>query len=772
MKKYGVTKIYNIDSGIISGRNRSQQDVNSTAHDGEIEDENMQIYLNRQLGDKEIRREKQTVLEDDTVVKYTTVAPTMAPSKDPYRLVIDYNYINSQTFTDYHVLPEINLLLTQLGEAKYLTITDAMKGFWQLPMDVNSKKYTAFSTPFGIYQWLVMPMGLHSSPSWWQRCMDITFAETLMQYFMMYVDDGILYSKTFEDHVLLLEKILGTASRVKLSMSKKKCKFGYQELKLLGYICGVDGFRMDSAKIDRIMKWPIPRNPSELRTFIGGVQYYRRFFSHLSDVTQGMVKLLKKNVSFKWVHEAQAGFAKCKELLCSEPVLIHPDFSKSFVLYCDASRKAISGILSQEDTDDPNILHPIYYGSRALLPNEKNFAVYELEMLVIVYFLKYYRYYLLGKHCKVVTDHQSLKYMMKIKEDSPTRVVKWLLSIMEYDIEVYYRPGPKNGNADMLSRMPADGIDPVKMPLPDEIIDDYYLPAFNVTSGAARSQMKFHGINAARYRNIYRFLNTLPFLPVVSQQEKKVIRSIAKDYYINTQNDKIYKRANNKYNGRYLVQDHEVLIILRKMHDHWLSGHLGVTRTFLNICKEYYWPNYYDDVKMYVLSCPICQQYSAKVPPKVPLQPLPVPTNGPFAEIMIDFCTLPDMANNGFTHVLVIIDLFSGWIECHPSITLQADITILGLYEWICRYNGRPVWNTFSTWTLTPFSETRQGRKSYSISEKASEEALYSISRFMDQLVVSCMFCHPYQCLFWAWIYTLLPYTWPTSEKCFQPNRL
>lgn len=214
---------------------------------------------------------------------------------------------------------------------------------------------------------------------------------------------------------------------------------------------------------------------------------------------------------------------QCKEMICSEPVLIHPDFTKDFILYCDASRKAISGILSQTDKDDPNLLHPIYYGSRALVGAEKNYAVYELEMLAIVYFLKYYRYYLLGKRCKVITDHQSLRYMMQIKEDSPVRIVKWLLSIMEYDIEVYYRPGSSNGNADMLSRMNFDETDPRDMPSADAVITDEYLPIFNVDSSAGRSIEKFHGLDVIRYQNFHRFLFTISFDKDVSTKERLII---------------------------------------------------------------------------------------------------------------------------------------------------------------------------------------------------------------------------------------------------------
>lgn len=305
-KKWGG-KIYNIDTGeVILG---PRMEMDEEEDEGMIpEDDNMELYLDQHKNKKGDTRENHVELEDRSKVHFTTVAPTSSPGKDPYRLVINYKHLNASTHVDYHPLPDISFLFTQLGEAKYLSVMDVMKGFWQLPMHPDSRPYTAFITPFGIYQWCVMPMGLHSSPSWWQSCMDRTFAAANLQYFMMYVDDGIIYSTSFEDHVQHLDKILGMARKVGLWMSKKKGKFGYLELKLLGYICGVDGFRMDNSKIERVINWPRPKNRSEYRTFLGGIQYYRRFFAHLSDVTQGFTKLLKKNAKWDWDGEAQRSF--------------------------------------------------------------------------------------------------------------------------------------------------------------------------------------------------------------------------------------------------------------------------------------------------------------------------------------------------------------------------------------------------------------------------------------------------------------------------------
>ncbi|KAG1318948.1 hypothetical protein G6F62_012086 [Rhizopus arrhizus] len=159
-----------------------------------------------------------------------------------------------------------------MGKAKYFTIMDAMKGYWQMPLHTDSKEYTAFITPFGLYQWKVMPMGLQGAPAAWQKAMDSLFSSLLFQCFLMYIDDGLVYSNTFEEHLVHLDKILSLAQEAKLSLLKSKCKFGYTELKLLGYMVGKDGFKMDQAKIERIVSWPKPSNVSELRTFYGLIQ--------------------------------------------------------------------------------------------------------------------------------------------------------------------------------------------------------------------------------------------------------------------------------------------------------------------------------------------------------------------------------------------------------------------------------------------------------------------------------------------------------------------
>lgn len=621
---------------------------------------------------------------------YTAIPPVtmqMTTKKDPYRLCVDYKPLNASSEKDTYPLPNINLLFTMMGKAKYFTIMDAMKGYWQMPLHPDSKECTAFITPFGLYQWKVMPMGLQGAPAAWQRAMDSIFCSVLFQCFLMYIDDGLVYSDNFEDHVKNLDQVLTLAQQVNLSLSKAKCKFGYTELKLLGYIVGKEGFKMDQAKIERINSWPVPTNVAELRTFYGLLQYYRRFIPRFSEETQELNRLLKRNVKFFWDSESQKCFEKCKKLLTTEPVLAHPDFDRDFILYTDASRTAISGILTQADPLDETLLHPIYYGSRTLSQTERGYDVYELEFLAIVYFIKYFRYYLLGSHFKVYTDHQALRHMMKMKEDSPARVVKWLMSIMEYDFDIYYRPGSQNANADALSRRPEHNlnIDPTQLTPATDTIPDYYLPIYSITSGDTRSAENFHGMSKERYTAMFQYLSTLSFTDDITPEIRDITRRTSRYYRII--DDYIYILPHGKYTQpRRLVAEYEVLKILRQHHDHCLAGHQGVNRTFQAISQLYYWPQYYEDIRKYVMSCPICQQYGRRDQP-LPLQPIPPPVDGPLSEVMMDFCTItPKDDQTGSSALLVLIDMFSGWIEAYPSSSYTADETIVALFKWVCRF--------------------------------------------------------------------------------------
>ena len=461
--------------------------------------------------------------------EFTSVVPsqTKAGQKDPYRLCLDYKHVNRMTEDSGYPIPNINFLFTLLANSKYFSLFDALKGYWQLELDEQSRDLTGFATTAGQYRWTRLPMGLKGAPGAWQAVMDDIFFEELFQFFLIYIDDGLTFSTTFEEHLQHLEIVLSKAERANLSLSTKKCKFGYTKMKVLGYIVDADGFKMDIEKVIRIQEWPVPKNLTDLSRWIGLVQYYRRFIPKMSDLLAPLNILKKKNVKFVWGSKQQDSFEACKKIMQTEPVLRHPDFTRSFVLYTDASEIGIGGVLSQADKEEEALIHPIYFGSKSLNSAEKNISAYEKEFLAIVYFIHFFKTYLMGHHFVVYTDHKALQYLTSFKEETSAKIARWQASLLNYDFDIIYRPGKQNENADALSRYPAE----VSLgPELEDIIDDPYLP-LNVIREESRSRilwgkdlgLKVDGMDEAEHDALQNYVGKWAYPEDSNEQQRRSV---------------------------------------------------------------------------------------------------------------------------------------------------------------------------------------------------------------------------------------------------------
>lgn len=625
------------------------------------------------------------------------VPTPVAGNKDPYRLCLNYRPINLAVMDTGYPIPNINALFTLLANATFYSVFDCLKGFWQLELDEESRDYTGFTTTFGQYRWKRLPMGLKVSPQAWQSCMDGIFFEELNQFFLIYIDDGLVFSQSFDEHLIHLDKILGKASKANLSLSVSKCKFGYQEVKLLGHIVGKNGFKMDPAKVERINNWPRPTCVTEINQFIGMIQYYRRYLRGLSEIIAPMNYLKKKNVPFNWTIEQENSFQKCKNLLTDDQVLIHPDFSKPFLLFTDASNFGIGGVLSQAEGDDGSFVRPVYYGSKALTDAEKRTSIYEKEFLAIVYFIHFFKMYLIGHKFTVYTDQKSLQYLIKFNEEASAKVVRWQASLLAYDFDIVYRAGKLNANADALSRLKESYS---RGPELEEIIEDYYLPLNAAKHGRDEEEelddkrkkkmlddeniySNSDGMSDEEYMTLIWYLTRCTF-PVNSSTSTRIsIKNKSMMYEVI--NGELYRKANGTFNRRRVLRCKEVLQVLLEKHDHLMAGHQGVRRTFDKIKSDYYWSGYYDTIRRYVSSCEICQSFGPRNPP-VPLSLNPkMFQESPFSHVMIDYINLPS-TTSGNNAALVMVDKFTGWVECKPTPTQSSFCTCIALFEWICQY--------------------------------------------------------------------------------------
>lgn len=371
-----------------------------------------------------------------------------------WRMVIDFRRLNEKTVGDAYPLPNICDILDQLGGAKYFSVLDLASGFHQIPMESNDAHKTAFSTPHGHYEYSRMPFGLRNAPATFQRLMDQILTGLQGIEMFVYMDDIVIYACSLREHDIKIDKLMKRLQSANLMLQPDKCEFLRHEVAYLGHIISENGVRPDPQKIAAVKNFPTPRNLKNVRQFLGLAGYYRRFIPEFSKIANPLSSLLKKGASFKWNQKAQEGFNTLRELLCKEPILQFPDPQKEFLLTTDASDYAIGGVLSQ-GTIGQDL--PVAYASRVLNSAERNYATIEKELLAIVYCTNHFRPYLYGRHFTLVTDHQPLTWLHRVK-DPTSRLMRWRLKLEEYNYSVIYKPGSINKNADALSRNPIESI--------------------------------------------------------------------------------------------------------------------------------------------------------------------------------------------------------------------------------------------------------------------------------------------------------------------------
>ena len=362
------------------------------------------------------------------------------------RLCVDYRKLNDVTIKNKYPLPKIEDLFDQMNGAKIFSKIDLRTGYHQLRVRESDIPKTAFTTRYGLYEYTVMSFGLTNAPAYFMYLMNKVFMKFLDKFVVVFIDDILVYSKNEEEHEQHLRLVLETLREHQLYAKFSKCEFWLKEVKFLGHVLSAGGVAVDPKKIASILEWKTPANVRNIREFLGLAGYYRKFVKDFSKIAKPMTELLKKEKQFEWSPECEASFQELKLRLTSAPILIMPDINKNFEVYCDASRLGLGCVLMQEGK-------VVSYLSRQLRPHEENYPTHDLELAAVVFALKVWRHYLMGKRTEIYTDHKSLKYIFTQRELN-MRQRRWIELIKDYDLGIHYHPGKANVVADALSRNP------------------------------------------------------------------------------------------------------------------------------------------------------------------------------------------------------------------------------------------------------------------------------------------------------------------------------
>ena len=393
---------------------------------------------------------------DHGVIEHSTSewASPLVPVKkkdSTLRLCVDYRRLNSVSRVDPYPMPRVDDLIDRVGGAPFITTLDLTKGYWQVPVAKEDREKTAFTTPFGLFQFRQMPFGLQGAPATFQRMVD-RLLDGIHDFSSAYIDDVIVFSRSWKDHLSHIEQVLQRIQDAGLTLCRKKCQFAMSECLYLGHTIGSGRVCPEEVKVRAIRNFQQPQTKKEVRSFIVLTGYYRKFIPQYASLAIPLTDLTRKTQpnQVTWTTECETAFQKLKSALCASPVLVNPDFKRMFTLQTDASDRGVGAVLSQ--LNDQGDDKPIAYFSPKLLPREERYSTIEKECLAIKLGVQAFHPYLMGCTFRIQTDHRSLEWLSRTKYTN-SRFTRWSLFLQSYSYTIEYRTGHRNGNADGLSRL-------------------------------------------------------------------------------------------------------------------------------------------------------------------------------------------------------------------------------------------------------------------------------------------------------------------------------
>lgn len=604
------------------------------------------------------------------------------------RVCVDFRKVNKILKKNSFPLNNIEDILSNLGQSKWFSTLDLKNGYWQIEVDEKDREKTAFVCQSGLYHFNVMPFGLSSAPPVFQELMNKVLGEAINKYCFAFLDDIIVFSDSFEQHVSHLESIFQKLEKAGLKLKPSKCHFLKEKINFLGHVVSQNGIEPDPEKIDVIQKLRAPRNVREVRSVVGMCSYYRRFIENFSDTVRNLTELTKKNAKFHWTPDHQKSFDQLKEKLANFPVLAHPDLRKPYKLYTDASLYAVGGILTQEHGGHERV---IQYLSKKLSPGQQKWPTIEREAYAIVFAINKLRHFLFGSEFTVYTDHKPLRSLFT-SEMKNVRIQRWAIMLEEYGCNIEYKQGKTNIPADMLSRIVPDtpeNIHEVSVldsaaPRGKKLIEDLdKLPTLQDPPALLLEEDRVKYLQAKQKED--EILGAIIDSLQSQDEEEKPEGFVMYD-------DLLHHIANpvkNDQNERLQLVIPESLTesIISEMHSaEFGGGHLGLDKTYDKIRTRYFWFNMYKDVANFLEKCDVCQSRKMKKH-RLPMQDMPIPEY-PFEIVGIDCCgPFPETAN-GNKYVVTIIDHFSSWPEAYATKDKTAEtMGRLLLEEFIPRHS-------------------------------------------------------------------------------------
>ena len=677
-----------------------------------------------------MKKEIDMMIEKDIITesKSDWSAPVVLVKKKDgtVRFCIDYRKLNNVTRKEVYPIPRIEDTLQSLANMKYFTTLDFASGYWQLQVAEKDRHKTAFHTIYGCFEFKRMPFGLCNAPYTFQRHMDGLLKHLKWNKCLVYLDDIIIFSKTFDDHLRDIREVFEIIRKANMKLKLKKCEFAFDKIRYLGHYISSKGIEVDPSKLDAIRRIAIPRTSKEVKSFLGLCSYYRRFIRGFSNLSYPLIQLTKLK-KFQWNNEAAEAMDELKARLSSTPILSFPDYNREFILQTDACKNGYGAVLAQKDDD--GLEHPIAYFSRVTNKHEKNYSSREAECNAIIVAVKHFKPLLYGQNFRIITDHKSLKYLKTSKELN-TKFMRWNLFLEDYNFTIEYKKGKHHKNADALSRLPIDDIDvndKVEMNheknihfTQNDLSIDHSFNSINIIDiNNENVNISDNNINVINNDNINinnnendntkseDFIdklvkkqrldpNLLKLIDYIEQKklpdDKKQINIISLCNFMVIDDRALYfidnpsrKRKRTLRRKRLVVPESLKELIMKFYHDSEFGGHLGFFKSYEKIRQRFFWEGMYADLKKWIATCDRCTSHNHPLLPNHSIEP--ILSFKPFELIVMDhFGPLPE-TKQGNKLILLLVDHFSGWVEAIAVPDKSAETTAREIYhKLICRF--------------------------------------------------------------------------------------
>ncbi|KAK9412177.1 hypothetical protein NXF25_003352 [Crotalus adamanteus] len=584
------------------------------------------------------------------------------------RLCVDFWGLNAVCIEQVYPLPLMKDLLTHLAAGKIFTKLDLREAYYRVRIREGDEWKTTFNCPLGSYQFKVMPFGLQGAPAVFMQLINEVLHDHLYRGVLVYLDDILIYSQTLEDHIKLVRTVLRKLLDAKLYCKLSNCEFHKDRIDYLGFRVSAVGIEMDPSKVRSVLEWQAPRTRRQLQRFLGFANFYRQFIPSFADVALPLTQLLRtKHRAGKprpkqpldWTVACQQAFESLKRLFAQEPVLIHPDPGRPFVVQVDASDVAARALLLQRN--EQGELQPCAYTSKKFTDTERRWAVWEKEAFAVKWALSTWRHLLEGAQhpFEVWTNHQNLAVLQTPRRLAPKHV-RWAQYFQRFRFHLKVIPGGKNFLADALSRL-------LQYDSKREQVVQAIIPPCSM--------------NSARVDVCAKLISF----------EEELKSALLTDPWLIANPGLLTRRNGLAWYGDKLYVPQELRNrVYHQCHDSKVAGHFGFVKTLHLARRQFWWPGLRKDIEGYVKGCHVCAQ--VKVIPKRPmglLQPVSDPA-WPWQDIGMDF--IMDLPNvRGYTVIWMVIDLFSKQAHFIPCKGLPSAKRLAKLFvQHIYRLHGAP----------------------------------------------------------------------------------